>query len=256
MYINKTEGGFYQGLEIKDHGYKKDMAFEGLELISGNYRSVKYDSDYRADMPLIAGMDFGAHINFMSIAQLYKQEKIIKFINNLYTLKESGEILNDLAIKFCDYYESVPNKILILHYDASGNWSQINSRSNLAEDFKAILVKRGWNVILKTVRFQNATNDERYFMWQKLLNNTDRTLPNVMFNIYNCRELINSMQLAPVVDKGYITKNKDSEKDRPNSLSATHASDSADYLVWGECEELYNNSGSSGGFSNPIRLHQ
>jgi hypothetical protein len=251
MYINKIEGGFYQGLDMKLHGYKKDMPFEGLEGMGVNYRKVKYDTDYRGDLPLLCGMDFGAHINFMAIAQRHRVNNTIKVINNLYTLKEDGEILDDLAHKFCDYYDTIVSKVLYLYYDASGNYGQINSRNNLAEDFRNILVKKGWKVVLCSVRFPNATHDERYWLWQKILNNLDPLLPNILFNIFNCREVINSMQLAPVIDKGSINKNKKSEADRANSLSATHASDALDYLIWGECQDLYN-SGGGGGFSQAI----
>lgn len=252
MLMKRVEGGFYSGLDLKIHGYKKDMEFDGLQLTGVNYKQVRYDTDYRGDLPLICGIDFGAHINFMTIGQRDYETNSIKIINNLYALKEDDEILNDLAVKFCDYYSTVLNKRLIMHYDASGNWSQINSRTNLAQDFALILIKRGWSVEHKTSMNLNSNHDDRYYMWERIFK-LDPSLPRVTFNVYNCKELINSMQLAPVVDKGKISKNKNSEKDRAHSLEATHASDSGDYMIWGEVQEEYSNTGAGGGFNTVVR---
>lgn len=239
------EAGFYFALNRNDHGYsnKFDQGFIGS--LAHDSEAVKkpdcrMDSDLVAGQPLRIAVDWGGHINCLSVTQYLLSINTLRFLKNLYV---KGEILDKLANDFCDYYHYHNKKEVFMSYGHDGNVTHANSKLTYAQQFAKILEARGWIVYMSHEAVPLSQMD-RYLLWAKVLQNTtnakqgkptDPSLPLVEFNLDNCNETFVSMQNAPVKEgRNGIEKNKSSER---NALipqeEATHLSDTADYNLTG-----------------------
>lgn len=239
-FTKKIEGGFYSGFSREKHCYrgKYNYSYVG-DLDKYNFKdkpnsNSSQDDDLISSLPLYAGIDWGAKINFMVIAQRLSSINQINIINNIFV--KAPLILDDLAIAFADYYSQHPTKELYLWYDNSGNNRQANSKLTYAQQFKKNLTALGWNVVLRTKGNTNPEYERKYLLLQRIFDETDPQYPKIRFNSIQCRELLISMELAPVKDdRGKLRKDKSSEtKDSIAQEQATHGSDALDSLIYGE----------------------
>lgn len=235
-----VESGFYFALSRKYHGYSNrfDQGFIGS--LDHDSEAVKFpdcrmDDDLVSGQPLRISVDWGSHINSMTITQYLLSINTLRFLKNLYV---KGDTLERLANDFCDYYEYHDRKEVFFSYGHDGNITHANSKLTYAQEFSIILEKRGWTVHMSSDTVP-LTQMERYLIWAKVLKNTadhkdgktvDPSLPLVEFNLDNCNETFISMQNAPAKEgRNGIEKNKSSER---NPLvpqeEATHLSDTAD----------------------------
>lgn len=225
---------FYPLLSEDKHFYITPN-FSYLENFDFNKDQIKKDCRKDKDLDekrgLVVGLDFGASINCLVVAQRYKSK--IRFVNDMYVLDPM--ILDDLADKFIEYYKYHPTKKIDLCYDSTGNNKQANSRKTLAQEFRNKLKKAGWSVQMKSKRSKNPEYSKKYRLWNKVLKPQFTWSESVEFNKFNCANLIFSMQYAPTKlnEKGLIEKDKSSERDKKlEQYKATHLSDCADYVVW------------------------
>ena len=239
------ESGFYFLLNRVDHGYsnKFDHGYiSGLPIDTTaiSKPDCRMDSDLVGGQPLRIAVDWGSHINCLTVTQYLLSINTLRFLKNLYV---KGEILDILANDFCDYYYYHNKKEVFMSYGHDGNITHANSKLTYAEQFAKILEARGWVVHL-SYESVPLGQMERYLLWGKVLQNTmnakkgkpiDSSLPLVEFNLDNCNETFISMQNAPAKEgRNGIEKNKNSER---NALipqeEATHLSDTADYNLTG-----------------------
>jgi hypothetical protein len=234
--LDEVEGCFYPALDDKKHVYYDAIDYSRIDTLGLDIKNIeKIDSrdclDCNPNKPLIIGCDWGT-TTFICIAQ--KSGGYLNFIKNIYALHP--EYLDHAFEKFIDFFRHHKRKTIYFHYDHTGNSRMGNSKLTMAQQAEKILRRHGWKVIRG--RNRSAPDpEEKYYLWQKVLSESDPNLPIVRINGDNCKELIKSMQFSPVKQGSKsIQKDKSSERDSnfPQEES-THGSDAADILLTGEC---------------------
>jgi hypothetical protein len=238
----KIEGGFYPYLQEAVHSYSSfnnpyldKLGYDRDKLLLVDSRM---DEDCISTQPLRIAVDWGSRLNCMSIGQ--DRPGGFNFLNALFV--KHPLILDDLAKKFCDYYQYHLKKEVFFAYDHTGNTLMANSNLTYADQFAHILRENGWTVNF-VAKAAPPLHQEKYLLWSRLLKEDNLRMPKIRFNKHNCKYLLISMKNAPAKDgdKG-IEKHKGSE--RSKSLpqeEATHFSDTADILVYALYRHLLNN---------------
>jgi len=188
---------------------------------------------------LDGGMDFG-NMNSLTIAQDdgKKYYRILKFH---YVL--SPDWLEDLAREFRRFYKPHKQKVINLYYDRAAN-NYKKAKQDLASQFKKAMewedvdgtpVKTGWKVVLCSEGQGNIGKNEEYNFMQQLFNGTNRALPNVLIDMYNCKPLKCSLEVTKTQKNasGQIEKDKRTEKlpIKRLPLESSNPSDSFKYLL-------------------------
>ncbi len=188
--------------------------------------------------PLQVGVDFG-NMCSMSIAQDSKRDNrdIIRVVKFLYTL--APEYIQELAVKFREYFEPMKNKVIFLYYDRAGNTYRSVKRDQISELKKAIEfnekgLRTGWIVHLMSIKQGNIGQPEEYHFMKILMEESNPRLPALLIDAYACKELKASLEMAKTkVKDSIVYKDKSSEKlpvsDLP--LKSTNPSDSFKYLM-------------------------
>lgn len=236
-----TENCFYPALSIEKHTYIPEYNESYLGQFGYDYKSAasqandcRSDSDLTPSLPLRIAVDFGGRFNCLSVTQL--QNNVLSFINNLFV--KHPYRLEDLATKFCDYYQHFGLKEVEVYPDHTGFNQLPNDNYTYAVQFCNVLNRRGWRVKLAERRAA-PLHGEKFLLNNRVLSEDFPNSPIVRFNRVNCKELLNSMFLAPLdTDNKGIKKNKNSETN-PNVEyeDATHLSDTFDILI----ESLFTN---------------
>lgn len=252
-YQGSIDGSFYQGLDRDIHGYKGKFEYNYLDNLEFDKDKLaklnsRQDADCDADAPLELGLDFGAKINWITVAQFKKPLNALYFIKNFYV--KAPKILDDVARNFCEYYEPHRRKVAHIYPDAQGNNMVANSKRTYTDQFCDVLKKNGWVVIVKSKARTNPFHHEKHLIWANLLRATRDTgkssWPKIYFNLMNCKELFFAMEQTPSVDnKGLIGKDKSSERKLTyNRQEATDSTDAADQIVYEMFRTLINKSSS------------
>lgn len=229
-----TEFGFYPDLDLAKHVYFafNYSQFDPEIYVPGQARKHSYqtDSDVVKSMPLKIAVDWGASITFCGVWQRIGRE--IRALKNIYV--KHPKILDDCATDFVSYYAQHPTKVVYMWYDHTGNDRRANSKFNYAEQFAGILRKAGWVVHLMT-KGAAPLHGKKYMLAQRLLREDDSNLPYFRANGNNCKEMLLSMQLAPV--KVSASRDEEIKKDKSSETDpdfpqeeATHGSDVADIM--------------------------
>ncbi len=235
------QDGFYPMLNDLVH-YYADFDYDyydSLEFdITQKAINCLGDKDLNAYEPLIISVDWGAAINCMTVSQ--EQGRVFRFLNCFYV--KFPQILDHLFTeKFLKYYAPHRCKKVFFWYDRNGNSKVANSDKTFFEQAKDILEKAGWEVFGMT-RGLDPPHQDKYILWNALLQEKDPRLPLIRFNKHNCKELIVSMENAPAKEgsKG-IQKDKGAEKKKEIPREeATDLSDAADIPVFGLYYHLLN----------------
>jgi hypothetical protein len=230
---------FYPSL-TDAHWYTDSYEYNYIDNLGHNLGTVKKDSRWDKDCDPNAAIDishdWGA-FNCITIAQkndkpLYINDQFtipgntVRFINYMYS--NHPRIHKDIAIDFCEYYKHHKKKQLRQFGDKSGNDRQANSKDNLFQEFSQILTKNGWSVI------KERTGDAEYLARHDFINTLhrqdDSSLPRVMYNANNCKEMRIALESTPMKDG---KKDKGSERNpRIKQQHATHVTDAHDYYLW------------------------
>jgi hypothetical protein len=193
------------------------------------------DNDLLKTNPLIIGMDFGPNFNCIVTAQKIESLREIRFLKNHWV--KSPKIIDHVCQDWCDYYHTHPKRELLFYYDNTGNNRQANSDLTFAQQAARIFRKNGWEVTQKTIGGANPQHDKKYLLWNLMLLEQDKILYKVRINESNASDLKHSMEFAPAKEgsNGEVKKDKSSEKKAsiPDE-EATHLSDAADTIVFGE----------------------
>lgn len=196
-----------------------------LGLKINQKRDSRWDDDCDTNLPLNISHDWGA-FNCITIDQYHQSTKTVKMINAMHVVHPN--IIDDLANKFCDYYEHHKRKVVYQWGDKSGNKKEANAKLSYFQQFASILNKRGWRVIMMKVGDIDSLARHDFF------NKVHRSgYPiSVEYNAENCKDLRIALETAPMKDN---KKDKSSENN-PNvkQQHATHYTDAHDYrLYWG-----------------------
>lgn len=247
-YLNKrpkvVRDGFYPLLDDEIHAYVNyDYNHYNDETASVDCRG---DADLAHDRPLIIGVDWGATINCMVIAQYINNE--LRVLKNMYVLGDNQETQQDLFRNFSKYYRHHKQKRIIMWYDASGNVSTGFTKRNRSQLAREQLTQLGWNVEIRMHnRRTNPEHEKKYLLWQRILKEEEPQMPTVRINKGNAKELWVSMQNAKVKKgtRGDLKKDKSGENKSANRIYATDLSDACDYLIFGMFADKLFNKGST-----------
>jgi hypothetical protein len=94
----------------------------------------------------------------------------------------------------------------------------------------------GWEVKLMSIGQADILHTEEYDLMMVMMGETDRRLPKIRIDEFNCKELKSSLELAPIkpgTGKEKVMKDKSSERLAPNRLpmESTNMSDAFKYLI-------------------------
>ncbi|MEI6577706.1 MAG: hypothetical protein WCO63_16135 [Bacteroidota bacterium] len=205
FYFNQGENNFYRD----GYDYCFYDKFSLNESIKASSQALRYVVSYK---PLELGFDPG---NMMSLVVAQEHGDCLRFLKSIYTLVP--EFINELAVKFLDYFASHQNKIAFLHADRAAN--QYNkSKEDFANKLKRAIEWQdnkptGWNVTLMSVGAKNVEHWQEYQLANIMLEGKNKSLPRLLIDAYECKELKSSMEIAPMEKvKGRIQKVKKSEK--------------------------------------------
>lgn len=235
FYPNITEVNFYKdGLDPKWHDRFgiKDIA-DCRELLYLNKNKI-----------IEVGLDFG---NMMSMCigqpKPNNEYRVLKF---MYTL--SPKHITHLANEFKEYFSPHQEKTIHCYYDRAGN-NQAAAGVDQATQFKNAIEyntddqgnkkRSGWKVVLMSKNQGTIFQKEEYVFMQTLFAGNDKRLPKVLIDMYQCKPLKASIELArtkikPTKAGGkMITKNKSSESLPIHRLplESTNPSDSFKYMM-------------------------
>lgn len=196
------------------------------------------------------GLDFGNMMS-MCVAQMKPGNKyrVLKF---MYTL--SPQWIHNLAANFLEYFDKHEEKVIRLYYDRSGNnlkRAGVDYASQLKEaiEYKFELdesgqplrrgKRTGWRVQLMSLNQGNIGQAEEYGFMQELFSGSNRKLPEILIDRYQCKPLKASLEGAKTkivpnkAGSSVTTKDKSSEKLPIHRLplESTNPSDSFKYLM-------------------------
>jgi hypothetical protein len=238
-HLKKIEESFYPTLDRDKHGYKGDFNYNHLDNLEFDFAKIKslnseQDKDCLENIPLHVGMDFGAAINWIVVAQKLDSVNKINFIKDFYV--KSPKILDHVCEDYCKYYATHKRKELYFWPDPAGNNRKENSTVTPVEQACKVFKKHGWTVRVMNQAKKNIPHNDKFLLWAQILLGKYKHMPTVGFNLVNCKDTLVSMEQAPAIDDGgkAIRKNKKSEKKlKEKREEATDASDAADLILWG-----------------------
>lgn len=238
--IRQMGSQFYPSLTDR-HWYTDSYEYNFVDNLGFNTNKLskkdsRWDKDCDPNQPLNISHDWGA-FNCITVDQYSKKPLFIndqftipgntvRFINYMYV--SHPRIHTDLAKDFCEYYNYHKNKVVHQFGDKSGNNAMANSKDTMFNEFANVLRKNGWRVIKE--RTGDAEHLGRHDFINKLHKAEDQTLPMVMYNNNNCKDLRIALESAPMKDG---KKDKRSEGNpRIQQQHATHGTDAHDYRLW------------------------
>jgi hypothetical protein len=223
--VNQLPNSFYSAFDDKIHTYfqMSDYVWDDDAKL---YRDIRID--YQANKPLDLGLDFNAMFTSLLIAQQKATDYLI--IKSMFVKQSKSTLVEQIANDFCDEYKDHRNKKVYIYGDHSGKSRDPGRRKTLYESFFDVLRGRGWVVINKVQRMY-PPYQIRYQVLNAILNGTSKT-PTVKVNEVHAKDLIISIQNAPVV-KDTFEKDKTSEQnENVDQRFATHFSDIFDYMIF------------------------
>lgn len=229
-YLNKrpsfTANAFYALLSEEQHAYTNyDYNFY---QVPGQVVDCRGDADLVKGLPLILGIDWGAAINCLSVAQFLPSDNEHRILKDMYVLGDEQKIQDDLFADFATYYQHHSTKTVELWYDPTGNIKTGNTRRTRAEQAKRVLEQHGWQVSLMTTTRTNPEHSGKHFIWERLLKEDQGHLPCIRVNKANCPNLWISMRNARTRTGRHGEVKKDKSSERSKSILRQHATDLSD----------------------------
>ena len=191
----------------------------------------------RLDEPLDAGFDVGNMCSLV-IGQPRGIEEY-RILKNFYTIPPKW--LRELGDQFIEYFQHHRKKVLYLYYDRAAN-SYKKVGEDVANKLKQVLEKdrwgkaTGWEVKLMSLGQGDILHTEEYNLMNVMMDETDRRLPKLRIDQFNCKELKSSLECAPSkpgTGNEKIRKDKTSEQLPAHRLpmESTNMSDAFKYLM-------------------------
>lgn len=189
------------------------------------------------DAPLEGGFDSGNMLSLVIGQQRNEQE--YRVLKNFHTIPPRW--IRELADSFTEYFEFHRRKALFLWYDRAANQYR-SVGQDVATKLKNAIEKdrfgkaTGWEVKLMSIGQADILHTEEYDLMMVMMGETDRRLPKIRIDEFNCKELKSSLELAPIkpgTGKEKVMKDKSSERLAPNRLpmESTNMSDAFKYLM-------------------------
>lgn len=207
-------------------------SFDNLEY---NFETAKsagstYDDSIDKRLPIHISCDYGGSFNCMVATQEYEDEE--RVLNNFFAYHPLK--IDNVVQQFVKFFSNHPTKDVHYWYDQTAVGTSGLIEYNYADEVKRLLKAAGWNVI---VHYEGAAPDHqiKYLFLGKIFSERHPDeLPKVRMHRENCRELYQSMRLAPIkqTSKGF-EKDKSSERNKKvDQAKAPHLSDALDVLLF------------------------
>lgn len=244
-----VRGGFYGLLDEKRHGYT-EFNYSGFytpDLI-GVHPDCRGDADLHPDLPLTIGMDFGAAINSLVVAQSAPRD--FRVLKDFYVKGAEGDTQDELCQNFHEYYKyrQPKNNEIRFYHDATGNHATGNTKVARAVQAANYLTALGWKVIRLSLTGTNPRHFDKYRLWERILQETDPRMPRFRINLQNARTTFVSMSRAKkkIGTNGEVKKDKSAERhDNPQRQFATDLSDALDQPVFTLFNQLMRTAGAA-----------
>lgn len=230
---------FYPTFKELKHVYYESYNYSHIDLLTKTAKQdCQWDNDCVKTNPLIVGLDIGADINFLLAAQRNGNE--LRVVNELFVKHPLHT--SDLIKIFCDYYQYHQCKYVILYPDHTIFNRNPNSPP-VINDVMRIFHEYGWKVEAR--RYGDPQDTMlRYNTAYKVF---EEQIPGQMYvriNGNNCKNLITSVKLSPVIQGTKGAKKDKKSEGNPNIPQeiATHGSDTLDFIVNGEYNQTITTS--------------
>jgi hypothetical protein len=233
-----TPGAMFYGQFKPTHVYQDGYNYEFYDQfnlkanIKQSSEGLRYINTNKA---LEAGFDTG---NMMSLVIGQEQGDTMRILKDIYTL--TPEFIRALADKYIEFFRTHKRKELKLWCDRAA-YQYKKSKEDFASKLKHCIEyysdgkPTGWLVTLVNLGQPNITHGEEYDLMNEMMGENNRNLPKIMIDAFECKELIASIKLAPMIknSKGMIEKVKKSEKLPVHRLplESTNMSDAFKYLI-------------------------
>jgi hypothetical protein len=239
--VNKLPNCFYNALDETRHLYYNSYQY-GNDPLTGAVISTG-DSDYDPKLPIEVSFDFGGSICSMTIHQAtIESGRIVeRTINKFYQKNgladtESTSLLTRLLNQFIERYRGHQN-ILKIWGDRNGHNKQPNSARTMYEEIRQTLTSHKFNCEMK-VKGLDPLHQVKHYAINEILSENNPKLPLVRINQNTCKDLIISMQSAPITQD--FKKDKSSERDASVPAEhATHLSDCFDNYIFPKYAHLF-----------------
>ena len=187
---------------------------------------------------LEAGADFG---DMISLVTGQEQGWLQRILKDFHTLEQSETVI---AENLREFYKNHGNKVLDLYYDRSGNanhktkrdWANALKNAIESENSK---ISSKWTVNLMSVGQATIYQEEEFNLMKMMMSETNSKLPKIAIDLFQCKHLKSSMEVAKQIIKpdrfgnNRIHKNKTSESipmaRRP--MWSTNMSDAFKYYI-------------------------
>lgn len=230
------KGGFYPIFNEKIHtytAYNNDylaglVDSKGYDIASFNHLDCRQDGDHYPHAELDIALDYG---KFNCIVTGQESLGVFRYISAFSV--ESPKLTVDLVNQWCDYYQYHNNKVVNYYYDQTATGRDGRAPKTYEELVVDTLVARGWTV--NRQYYGGApTHVDKYNFWGIAMRNNDPSLPIFLWNRFNCKYLIESINNAEAKEgKKGIEKVKTGErKDSLDQRYTTHFSDAGDMLAY------------------------
>jgi hypothetical protein len=234
-----TNERFYAKLDNK-HFYQDgyDYSLVDRHRLRDEFKETSLMLRYcNHDAPLEGGFDSGNMLSLVIGQQ--RNEGEYRVLKNFYTIPPRW--IRELGDSFIEYFQFHRRKFLYLWYDRAAN--QFRSvGQDVATKLKNSIEKdrfgkaTGWEVKLMSLGQADILHTEEYDLMMVMMGESDRRLPKIRIDEFNCKELKSSLELAPVkpgTGKEKVMKDKSSERMAPSRLplESTNMSDAFKYLI-------------------------
>lgn len=220
---------FYSEFNKRRHTYLRSFDYDyDYERNQFGLFTAKKDADRNSELPFYLSLDFGTSFNSCSVAQYHEEVNELRFINQFY--ESSNQLLDNLMKTFCDFYENHPTRMIHLFGDPAGNKLSHMDELTLYAKVITYLESRGWKVINHMDGRAYPLHRTKHSFVNDVLGEKDDQLVKVRINLVRCKYLLTSIQNAPMGKNG--KKGKGSERSSQPQETATHLSDTFDYLLF------------------------
>ncbi len=226
FYPSLTDHHFYA--PKYDYDYIDNLGFninpeKGATITTPDSR---WDADCDPDLPINISHDWGA-FNTITIDQYHPASNEVRFINHMFV--KHPEIIDDLAVKFCEYYQYQKNRTVYQWGDKSGDKKEANAKLKYFEQFARILEKNKFRVIRQKIG--DVGHLDRHNLIMLMHKGDHPALPSISHNAEKCKNLRISLENAGMRDW-----KKDKRSEHPSSRvkpeHSTHSTDAYDYRLY------------------------
>lgn len=207
---------FFNGYNHNTHGF--DDTYKYSSILSIDLKdtfTVTADllKHFDPNLPLDLCYDPGYFSSIISCQYKRKQNEYLALKEFYYYDKlPQGELARQIWTFYGPYLKT---KKIILYYDRAGNKQRVVQEkiTTDARILKAELEKYGFNVEMKNENQRTIFYYEHYKLLDMLFSNQLKTMPKILVDLNECKNLNSSIYLTPVKkDDGKIEMDKSSEK--------------------------------------------